>query len=88
MTSPSSVGVDIWDPTTGRLLHALPEQAGTVYWLRWHPDSQRLAVSRSDGDISVWNLKEVERIVADLGLNRDERWRAPGDLLLRPRSEQ
>jgi WD40 repeat protein len=72
VTSASSLGVDIWNPSNGRLLYALPEEAGTVYWLDWHPDGQRLAVSRSAGDIAVWNLAEIERIVTRLGLNESE----------------
>ena len=72
ITSASSLGVDLWDPKTGRPLYSLPDQEGTVWWLAWSPDSQRLAVSRSDGDIAVWNLKEVERVLAKLGLDAEE----------------
>ena len=50
----------------------LPDQEGTVWWLAWSPDSQRLAVSRSNGDIAIWNLKEVERVLAKLGLDAGE----------------
>jgi len=69
-SSPSNLGVDTWDPKTGRLLFSLPEEHGTVYWLAWSPDSQRLAVSRSNGDIAIWNLPEIERVLAGLGLGQ------------------
>jgi len=68
----SALGVDLWDPNTGRLLYSLPDQEGTLWCWAWSPDSQRLAVSRSNGDISIWNLKEVERILAKLGLDAGE----------------
>ena len=68
----SALGVDLWDLQTGRLLYSLPDEEGTLWWLAWSPDSQRLAVSRSNGDIAVWNLKEIERVLAKLGLDAGE----------------
>ena len=65
----SRPGVDIWDPRTGRRLYSLPDDNGSVWWLAWSADSDKLAVSRSNGDISVWMLQEVERVLAGLGLN-------------------
>jgi WD40 repeat protein len=70
--SASSLSVDIWDPKTGRILYSLPDQEGTVWSLAWSPDSQRLAAARSNGDIAIWNLKEVERVLAKLGLDAGE----------------
>jgi WD40 repeat protein len=64
----SRPGVDIWDPKTGRRLYSVPDDNGSVWWLAWSPDSAKLAVSRSNGDISVWNLPEIERVLASLGL--------------------
>jgi serine/threonine protein kinase/WD40 repeat protein len=72
ISSLSRLGVDIWDPKTGRLLYSLPEQRGTVYWLAWSLNSERLAISRSDGDVSIWNLREAERVLSKVGLNPDE----------------
>ena len=71
-TSASSLGVVIWDPATGRLLYSLPDQEGTLWWLAWSQDNQRLAVSRSNGDIAVWNLNEVERVLVKLGLDAEK----------------
>jgi serine/threonine protein kinase/WD40 repeat protein/tetratricopeptide (TPR) repeat protein len=71
LSSPSSLGVDIWDPKTGQLLYPLPEASGTVYWLAWSPDSRRLSVARSNGDMTIWNLDEMGRILADLGLRQE-----------------
>ncbi len=68
-TSIDHLAVDIWDRNTRRLLYSLPAQKGSVWWLAWSADSQRLAVSRANSDIAVWNLKEVEQVLAKLGLN-------------------
>jgi WD40 repeat protein len=68
VASPSRLGVDIWG-NNGRFRYSLPEQNGTVYWLAWSPNSQRLAVSRSNGEISIWNLPEIERVLAQLRFN-------------------
>jgi WD40 repeat protein len=67
----SALGVDLWDLQTGRLLYSLPDEEGTLWWLAWSPDNQRLAVSRSNGDIAIWNLKEVELVLAKLGLDAE-----------------
>ena len=68
VSSRSRTAVDVWDMKTGKLLYALPEQIGTVWWLAWSSDSQRLAISRSDGRIGIWKLEKVDRILAQLGL--------------------
>jgi WD40 repeat protein len=73
VTSPSTLGVDLWEAKTGRLLYSLPDQSGTVFCMAWSPDSRRLAVSRSNGDINIWNLPEIERVLAELGLGLGER---------------
>ncbi len=67
--SESGMGVDIWDSKTGTLLYSLPDEAGTVYWLAWSPDSRRLAVARDNGHIAIWNLDTAGQILAKLGLN-------------------
>jgi serine/threonine protein kinase/WD40 repeat protein len=69
LSSPSGLGVDIWDPRGRRLLYSLPEQPGIVLWLAWSPDGQRLGIARSNGDISIWGLREVERILAQQNLS-------------------
>jgi WD40 repeat protein len=66
MISASGRGVDVWVPQTGQLLYSLPEQNDTVYWLAWSHDSERLVISTSSGDTAVWNLNEVEQILASL----------------------
>jgi serine/threonine protein kinase/WD40 repeat protein len=66
--TPSGLGVELRDTVTGALIYALPEQAGTVWWLAWSPDSKRLAVTGANGEINIWNLKEVEAQLTQLGL--------------------
>jgi WD40 repeat protein len=68
MASVSGLSVELWNPATGKLMYSLPEELGTIWWLAWSPDSQKLAVSRANGEIAIWNLKEVEAQLAQLGL--------------------
>jgi WD40 repeat protein len=69
VTAESQRGVDIWDFKSGQRLYALPEEAGTVYWQAWSPDSRRLAIARDNGHIAIWNLDTVGQILTKLGLN-------------------
>jgi WD40 repeat protein len=69
VSSASRIGVEIRDPKSGRVVYSLPEEASTVYWLAWSPDSQRLAVSRDNGNIAIWDLETVDQILAELGLS-------------------
>jgi serine/threonine protein kinase/WD40 repeat protein len=58
-------GVNIFDVSTGERLLTLPDETGSVWWLAWSPDSNRLAVSRAEGDISVWNVPEARAILRE-----------------------
>jgi WD40 repeat protein len=64
----SGRGVNLYDLASGRRLDSLPDDPGSVWWLAWHPDGRQLAVARGDGDISLWNLAEVEAVLAEVGL--------------------
>ena len=64
----SRTGVDIWDPKSNRLLYSLRDENGNIWSMSWSADGERLAVARMNGDISVWNLTEVERVLASRGL--------------------
>jgi WD40 repeat protein len=66
VVSTSATGIDIRDVATGKLLYSLAEEPGPVWWLAWSPDNQRLAVTRANGDIAVWNLPEIEAQLAEL----------------------
>lgn len=68
MRSPSLFGVELWDCKNGYLLYSMPEQEGCVFYFAWSPDGRRLAVSRSNGDIDIWNIAEIERVLAGLKL--------------------
>lgn len=67
--TPSVQGVEIHDSRTGDLQYSLPDEPGTIYWLAWSPDSQRLAIARDNGNIAVWNLDTVGQTLTKLGLN-------------------
>jgi WD40 repeat protein/predicted Ser/Thr protein kinase len=64
----NGLGVNIYDLASGRRLYSLPDEPGAIWWLAWDPDNRRLAVSRGNGDISLWNLTEVESVVKQAGL--------------------
>jgi WD40 repeat protein len=68
LISQSNRGVEVWDFEKRALLYSLPEQDSAVEWLDWSPDSRRIAVARSDGDIEIWNLATVDDVLAQLGL--------------------
>jgi serine/threonine protein kinase/WD40 repeat protein len=68
MVSPTGLGVELWDLSTGQSLYSLPDQPGSVWWLSWSPDSRRLAVSRANGAIAVWDTATVKARLAELGL--------------------
>jgi WD40 repeat protein len=61
-------GVNVHDLASGRRLYTLPDDPGPIWWLAWHPDGRQLAVARGDGDISLWILSEVEKVLAEVGL--------------------
>jgi WD40 repeat protein len=64
--------VNIYDTSSGRRLYSLPSDDAVIWWLAWHPDGKTLAVARENGDISVWNLAQVETALADVGLGLKE----------------
>jgi serine/threonine protein kinase/WD40 repeat protein len=69
IAQPAGRNVDIYDPKTGRLLYSLPDENTLVGCLNWSPNSQRLAVSRSNGEVAIWNVFEVEQTLAKLELS-------------------
>src|SRR5262249_7528688 len=64
----NGLGVNIYDLASSQRLYSLPDESGSIWWLAWRPDNRCLAVSRGDGDISLWNLSEVESVLAQAGL--------------------
>jgi WD40 repeat protein len=61
-------GVNIHDLASGQRLYTLPDDPASIWWLAWHPNGRHLAVARTEGDISLWNLSEVEALLAKVGL--------------------
>jgi WD40 repeat protein len=70
LSSASGRGVELWNPQTGKLVYALPESRGAVYWLSWSPDSRHLAISRDDGGIAIWDVAATSQILVGLGLGQ------------------
>jgi hypothetical protein len=66
----SGRGVELREPATGKLLYSLLEETGSIWWLAWSPDSQRLAVSRANPESSATLLDEsslIERAGTQIG---------------------
>ncbi len=61
-------GVNIWAAETGRLEFSLPDGDGTVWFLAWSSDSDRLAVSRASGKVAIWDLSRIDQELSELGL--------------------
>ncbi len=70
LVSLTGLGVDLWDLESGQLLYSLPDRPGSIWWLAWSPDSRRLAVSRANGVIAIWNASAVESQLTELGLDQ------------------
>ncbi|MBL9176093.1 MAG: protein kinase [Verrucomicrobiales bacterium] len=68
LVTPNGLGIEILDAMSGKVLYALPEEPGAVWWLAWSPEGRRLAVSRANGDISVWDVAGLEAQLGLLGL--------------------
>lgn len=66
--SASRRAVEIWDLSTQRWLVQLPEQTGVIWRMSWSPVGERLAISRSDGQVAIWDLKEVRQQLDSIGL--------------------
>ncbi len=65
----SGRAVNIWDTQDRRLLLSLPEQDSAVHRIAWNPDSNLLAVGRSDGVLVIWNLESVRDQLGQLGFD-------------------
>jgi WD40 repeat protein len=66
---PSGLGLNIRDAATGNLLFSLPPESGVISEFAWSADSRRLAISRDNGNIAIWDFETVGQILAQLGLN-------------------
>jgi WD40 repeat protein len=60
--------VEIYDFEKGELLYTLQGQESAVWWLAWHPSEPRLAVSRDNGGIAIWDLSRIDRQLELSGL--------------------
>jgi WD40 repeat protein len=63
-TSPERKVV-IYDLVAGKEVLALPPEGSDVWGLAWSPDHRRLAVGMVDGNLAIWDLKEVRARLAE-----------------------
>jgi WD40 repeat protein len=66
LTAPDTVSV--WDRPNGRHIFSLRPESCTVWSLAWDPSSKNLTVGRSDGDLAIWRLPEIQDKLAEAGL--------------------
>jgi serine/threonine protein kinase/WD40 repeat protein len=55
----TNAGVCIRDAETGAKLNELPDSAGATESLAWHPSGELLAVTGSNGLITLWNVAKT-----------------------------
>jgi WD40 repeat protein len=63
--------VAVWDTQTGQPVFSFPEERSMPWSLAWNPTRDLLAVGTSDGGLVLWDIKEVRRQLAELGLDWD-----------------
>jgi WD40 repeat protein len=61
-------GVTVWDMASRKLLAALPEDDRKVWSLALSRTGDRLAIGFADGGLVIWDLPQVQRQLAELGL--------------------
>ena len=60
--------IEIWDRQQGQRLLTLPDRDRVIWFLDWHPTRNQLAVGYSNGVVELWNIDEVQKQLAQLGL--------------------
>ena len=68
ITSTSQTGVMIWNASSGQHLYSIPDEQGAITDVVWSPDGKRIAVARSYGDLSIWNLPQFDAMLSQIGL--------------------
>ena len=61
----TSRAANVWDTKTGKLILPLPESSGTIWCMAFTADAKKLAVSRSNGKLRIWNLPAIRKAVSD-----------------------
>ncbi len=64
----SGRSIEIFDVTSRRPIFKLPESSGVAWSFEWSLDSRQLVVARSNGDVAIWKLQEIDGILDGLGL--------------------
>jgi dipeptidyl aminopeptidase/acylaminoacyl peptidase len=54
--------IDLWQPATGKFVHALRTAGPAVSNLAFRPDGKELAVAQHNGRIGIWNLAERREV--------------------------
>ena len=60
--------VEIWDVESRQQVVRLPSDSGVIWRTSWSSEGSRLAVARSNGQLSIWNLPEMHRQLDTIGL--------------------
>ena len=52
--------VQVWDASSGNILHTYTGHTDGVYTVAWSPDGKRLASSSDDTTVQVWDASRLK----------------------------
>jgi WD40 repeat protein len=64
-----STKISIWDALHREQLITLPPQRASMWSSCWAPDSRRLAIGYSDGEIVIWDITNLRNELEGIGLD-------------------
>jgi WD40 repeat protein len=54
--------IQIWDPSSGQLMHVLSGHTDFVNSVAWHPDGHHLASASGDGTVRFWDVDTAQTL--------------------------
>jgi WD40 repeat protein len=60
--------VTLYELDSKRIFGTLPAEGSVIWGLAWSPYGERLALSRADGGIVIWDVAEIKSQLHEFGL--------------------